>query len=75
MLPLDTSFRSAFVRDLFLAYSRLQNKELEEQEYGFRAVKHQSFVGTGFFDQVTMALTGGDTTTTAMDGSTEEAQF
>jgi isocitrate lyase len=58
------------------AYSRLQEKEFAlEASDGFRAVKHQSFVGAGYFDEVQMAVTGGLACTTAMNGSTEEAQF
>jgi len=57
------------------AYARLQDKEFyREEKYGYEATKHQSFVGTGYFDDVTTVITGG-TETTAMDGSTEEAQF
>jgi isocitrate lyase len=59
-----------------LAYSRLQEKEFEmEYEYGYKAVKHQSFVGAGYFDQVQTALTGEAVSTKALTGSTEEAQF
>ncbi|HKQ63287.1 MAG TPA: isocitrate lyase [Candidatus Polarisedimenticolaceae bacterium] len=59
-----------------LAYSRLQEHEFAlEKSAGYRAVKHQSFVGAGYFDQVTQAITGGLASTTAMDGSTEEEQF
>jgi isocitrate lyase len=42
---------------------------------GFRAIKHQSFVGAGYFDQVQTTVTGGDVSTAAMKGSTEEEQF
>jgi isocitrate lyase len=38
-------------------------------------VKHQSFVGAGYFDQIQMAITGGQASTMALKGSTEEAQF
>lgn len=59
-----------------LAYSRLQEKEFEmEYEYGYKAVKHQSFVGAGYFDQVQTAITGDAVSTKALTGSTEEAQF
>ncbi len=59
-----------------LAYSRLQEKEFEmEFEYGYKAVKHQSFVGAGYFDEVQTALTGEAVSTKALTGSTEEAQF
>ena len=58
------------------AYTQLQDKEFRmEKEMGFTAVKHQSFVGAGYFDEVQLAITGGTASTTAMHGSTEEAQF
>lgn len=58
------------------AYSRLQQREFEmEQELGFRAAKHQSFVGAGYFDAVQLAVTNGAASTVALKGSTEEAQF
>jgi isocitrate lyase len=46
-----------------------------EKADGFKAVKHQSFVGAGYFDQVQMTVTGGEVSTAALKGSTEEAQF
>ena len=58
------------------AYTRLQEKEFAmEKEFGFSAVKHQSFVGVNYFDEVQLTITGGTASTTAMQGSTEEAQF
>ena len=58
------------------AYSRLQEKEfLREQQVGYEAVKHQRFVGTGYFDAVQQVITGGTASTMALEGSTEEAQF
>lgn len=58
------------------AYTDLQNREFDlEKSDGYAAVRHQSFVGAGYFDQVQMAITGGLASTTAMDGSTEEEQF
>jgi isocitrate/methylisocitrate lyase len=58
------------------AYSRLQQKELmSEQMYGYEAVKHQRFVGTGYFDLVTQVVAGGVSSTTALTGSTESEQF
>ena len=58
------------------AYSRLQEREFENERLaGYRAVKHQSFVGTGYFDQVAQAITRGASSTTALSGSTEEEQF
>jgi len=58
------------------AYSRLQEQEFAAEHAGtYRAVKHQSFVGAGYFDQLTQVITGGHTSTTALAGSTEEEQF
>ncbi len=58
------------------AYSRLQEKEfLREQEVGYEAVKHQRFVGTGYFDSVQQVITSGTASTMALEGSTERAQF
>src|SRR5213082_1233686 len=58
------------------AYSRLQEKEFRsESEFGYEAVKHQRFVGTGYFDEVQKVISGGLTSTTALTGSTEAEQF
>ncbi len=58
------------------AYARLQDKELSrEYLHGYEAIKHQRFVGTGYFDAVTEVVTSGMASTKALDGSTEEAQF
>jgi isocitrate lyase len=58
------------------AYSRLQEKEFSrETQYGYEAVKHQRFVGTGYFDQVQQVISGGLASTMALDGSTETEQF
>lgn len=57
------------------AYSRLQEKEFASEIEGYRATKHQSFVGTGYFDAVTQVISGGVSSTTALAGSTEEEQF
>jgi isocitrate lyase len=57
------------------AYSELQEEEFRAEAEGYSAVKHQSFVGAGYFDDVAQVLSGGLTSTLAMDGSTEEEQF
>jgi isocitrate lyase len=58
------------------AYSRLQEKEFCcEQTENYGAVKHQRFVGTGYFDDVQQVITGGTASTIALEGSTETAQF
>jgi isocitrate lyase len=58
------------------AYSALQEKEFtSEKEHGYQAVKHQRFVGTGYFDQVQQVISGGLASTMALAGSTEAEQF
>jgi isocitrate lyase len=58
------------------AYTRLQEKEFSrENQYGYQAVKHQRFVGTGYFDQVQQVISGGLASTTALAESTEARQF
>ena len=57
------------------AYSELQQKEFAAEKDGFTAVKHQREVGTGYFDAVSLAVSGGESSTTALKDSTEEAQF
>jgi isocitrate lyase len=58
------------------AYSKLQEQEFSSaQQDGYSAIKHQTFVGTGYFDEVAQAISGGRSSTTALKGSTEEAQF
>jgi isocitrate lyase len=57
------------------AYSQLQQREFANEADGFRAAKHQSFVGTTYFDSVQTVISGGESSTTAMDGSTESEQF
>lgn len=57
------------------AYARLQEREFEMEPNGYRAVKHQSFVGTGYFDMVAEVIEGGKGSTGALKGSTEEEQF
>ncbi len=56
-------------------YSQLQEREFALQSRGFKAVKHQAFVGTGYFDAVQETITAGESSTVALKGSTEEAQF
>jgi isocitrate lyase len=57
------------------AYSALQQAEFASEADGYTATKHQREVGTGYFDAVKNAITGGTASTRAMDGSTEQAQF
>ncbi len=56
-------------------YSELQEREFALQNKGFRAVKHQSFVGTGYFDEIQNVVMSGTSATVAMKDSTESAQF
>lgn len=56
-------------------YSELQEREFALQKDGFRAVKHQNFVGTSYFDEVQTVVTDGNSSTTALAGSTEAEQF
>lgn len=56
-------------------YSELQEREFRAEADGFTAVRHQREVGTSYFDAVAMAISAGQSSTTAMAGSTETAQF
>lgn len=57
------------------AYSELQQAEFAAESKGYTATRHQREVGTGYFDQVSMIVSGGTSSTTALTGSTEEEQF
>ena len=57
------------------AYAELQQREFAAQGEGYEAVRHQDFVGVGYFDEVTQIATNGQSATLAMEGSTEKAQF
>lgn len=57
------------------AYAELQKDEFSMEEVGYTATKHQREVGTGYFDAVSQTITGGQSSTLALKGSTEEAQF
>ena len=57
------------------AFVRLQEKEFAAASQGFTAVKHQREVGTGYFDEITQVVQGGNASTTALHGSTEDDQF
>lgn len=71
MFELATAYRDRGMA----AYSELQQREFALQSKGFKAVKHQSFVGTGYFDAVQNTVTSGKASTAALKGSTEEEQF
>jgi isocitrate lyase len=64
-----------YARSQMSAFVELQEKEFAAADRGFTAVKHQREVGTGYFDAVTQAIQQGQSSTTALKGSTEEEQF
>ena len=64
-----------YARRAMTAFVELQEKEFAAAEQGFTAVKHQREVGTGYFDDLTQVIAGGRSSTTALHGSTEDAQF
>jgi isocitrate lyase len=67
---------SDYARAGMSAYARLQEKEFAlADSAGYTAVRHQRFVGTGYFDMVLSAISGGHSSTEALEGSTETAQF
>ncbi|MBB6448272.1 isocitrate lyase [Geomicrobium halophilum] len=57
------------------AYSELQQGEFAAEKHGYTATRHQREVGTGYFDEVAQAVSGGTSSTTALAGSTETTQF
>jgi isocitrate lyase len=57
------------------AYAELQTREFASEAEGYEAVKHQEFVGVGYFDDITEVVTAGKTSTGALAGSTEQEQF
>ena len=57
------------------AYVRLQEREFALEGVGYTATKHQREVGAGWFDEIAQAVSGGASSTLALKGSTEEAQF
>jgi isocitrate lyase len=57
------------------AYVRLQEREFALEDAGYTATKHQREVGAGWFDEIAQAVSGGRSSTLALKGSTEEAQF
>jgi isocitrate lyase len=64
-----------YAREGMTAYVRLQEREFELEEHGYTATRHQREVGAGYFDAVAQAVSGGESSTLALAGSTEEAQF
>tara|TARA_R110002124_G_scaffold109676_14_gene262957 strand:- start:19250 stop:20545 length:1296 start_codon:yes stop_codon:yes gene_type:complete len=65
----------AYKADGMAGYARLQQAEFAAEQHGFSAIRHQREVGTSYFDAVAMAVSRGESATTAMGESTETAQF
>ncbi len=57
------------------AYAALQTREFDSEDDGYEAIRHQEFVGAGYFDTITRIATGDSTSTLALEGSTEQEQF
>lgn len=64
-----------YAREGMTAYVKLQEAEFVSEKIGYTATRHQREVGTGYFDEVTQVIQGGNSSTTALTGSTEEEQF
>jgi isocitrate lyase len=65
-----------YVKSGMAAYIKVQQREFElEKDHGYQAIKHQSFVGAGYFDELLTVITEGKASTHALKGSTEEQQF
>ncbi|SES31003.1 isocitrate lyase [Salisediminibacterium halotolerans] len=64
-----------YKEDGMAAYSRLQQAEFSSEKNGYSATRHQREVGTGYFDEVSQVIAGGASSTLALSGSTETAQF
>ena len=64
-----------YARNDMTSYVELQEKEFAAASRGYSFVSHQQEVGTGYFDQVTTCIQGGNSSVTALTGSTEEEQF
>ncbi|MDH4044664.1 MAG: isocitrate lyase [Gemmatimonadota bacterium] len=71
MFELATAYRDRGMA----AYSELQEREFAAEAAGYEAVKHQQFVGAGYFDDITQTVTQGHSSVLSMHGSTEEEQF
>ncbi len=68
-------FAQAFKEEGMPAYVRIQDREFSLEEAGYTATKHQQEVGAGYFDQIALTVSGGESATTALAGSTESGQF
>ena len=65
----------AYNNEAMTGYVRLQSSEFDSEVFGYTATKHQREVGTGYFDSVKEVISGGESATSSMAGSTEEEQF
>jgi isocitrate lyase len=65
----------AYATEGMAAYSRVQEAEFQAADIGYTAVRHQRFVGTGYFDDITNTISHGLSSVTALAGSTEQEQF
>jgi isocitrate lyase len=71
MFSLASNYKSSEMT----AYVALQQNEFASEKYGYTATKHQREVGTGYFDKVSQVVSGGNSSTLALKGSTEDEQF
>jgi isocitrate lyase len=71
MFDLATKYKASGMT----GYVELQQREFADEAKGFTAVKHQREVGTGYFDEVSKVIAGGESSVTALTGSTEAEQF
>ncbi|HSV16648.1 MAG TPA: isocitrate lyase [Tepidisphaeraceae bacterium] len=69
------SLARSYARDGMTGYCELQEREFLAEPIGYHATSHQRFVGTGYFDEVAKVISGGEASTGAFKGSTEEEQF
>jgi isocitrate lyase len=64
-----------YAADQMTSYVKLQQHEFDMEEFGYTATRHQREVGAGYFDRIAEIVSGGQSSTLALRGSTEEAQF
>jgi len=69
------NFAQNYKKDGMAAYSKIQQKEFEAEKHGYTAIKHQREVGASYFDSISQTISSGQSSTTAMSGSTESEQF
>ena len=69
------TFAQNYKKDGMAAYSKIQQQEFEAEKDGYTAVKHQREVGASYFDNISQIISAGQSSTTAMSGSTESEQF